>query len=157
MKKPKDTVVSQVELARLLGLSVQAIANHASAGVLVRAGRGRYDKDASVTSYCAHLRKAASGRNTQTSAERARLVSAQADAAEVKVKKLSGELVSAAEVETRWTSILRTVRSGCLALPTRIAAQIAHLTTHDIAVIDAEVRAVLTELGDPDVKSSRQD
>jgi hypothetical protein len=34
-----------------------------------------------------------------------------------------------------------------LAVPSRAGAQLPHLTQHDIAEIDAEVRAVLTEIG----------
>jgi phage terminase Nu1 subunit (DNA packaging protein) len=34
-----------------------------------------------------------------------------------------------------------------LAVPSRCAARLAHLTQQDIAEIDAEVRAVLTEVG----------
>lgn len=148
MKQPKDTVVSQVELARLLGLSVQAVANHASAGVLVRAGRGRYEKDASVTSYCAHLRKSASGRNTATSAERARLVSAQADAAEHKLKVARGEFLLATDVEATWSDALRRVRAGMLTVPTRVSVRVPHLTPDIINEVYLEIRDVLTEIGE---------
>jgi terminase small subunit / prophage DNA-packing protein len=41
----------------------------------------------------------------------------------------------------------RTVRAGMLAVPSRAGARLPHLTAHDIAEIDAEVRAVLTEIG----------
>jgi hypothetical protein len=34
------------------------------------------------------------------------------------------------------------------AIPSRAAARLPHLTVHDVAEIDAEVRAVLTELGE---------
>jgi phage terminase Nu1 subunit (DNA packaging protein) len=43
---------------------------------------------------------------------------------------------------------LRTVRAGILAVPSRVAARLPHLSRTDIAEIDAEVRAALTELGD---------
>jgi phage terminase Nu1 subunit (DNA packaging protein) len=65
---------------------------------------------------------------------------------ETKNRKLRGELVEAAEVECEWAGILRTVRAGLLAVPSRVAASLPHLSKHDVSVIDAEVRAVLTEL-----------
>jgi phage terminase Nu1 subunit (DNA packaging protein) len=47
-----------------------------------------------------------------------------------------------------WSDILRTVRAGMLAVPTRCAAQLPHLTAHDVSEIDCEVRAVLAGIGD---------
>jgi hypothetical protein len=46
-----------------------------------------------------------------------------------------------------WSSILRLVRTGVLAAPSRIGVRLSHLTPADLAAIDAELRAVLTELG----------
>jgi len=34
-----------------------------------------------------------------------------------------------------------------VAIPSRIRQSMAHLTAHDVQVIDAEVRTVLTEIG----------
>ena len=34
-----------------------------------------------------------------------------------------------------------------LAVPSRVAQRLPHLTAHDVAEIDAEVRAVLAEIG----------
>jgi phage terminase Nu1 subunit (DNA packaging protein) len=156
--KPKDTSVTAEELADWLGLTTRTVLHHATNGVVKRASRGQYFLKASVQSYSEHQRKAATGRAaTPRTDEKARLARVQADTAEHKFAVTRGEYVRADDVETRWCSILRSVRSGCLALPTRIGAQIAHLTAHDIAVIDGEVRAVLTELGDPDGESTRKD
>jgi hypothetical protein len=38
-----------------------------------------------------------------------------------------------------------------LATPSRIGARMPHLSAHDVAEIDAEVRAVLTSLGEDEV------
>src|SRR6266851_1216497 len=151
MPKPKETdpTVTVAELADWLGLSSRTVSQHAITGVMIRASRGRYLLKASVRSYANHLSKAATGRAaTQRTDERARLAKVQADTAEHKLAVSRGDYVRATDVEARWCSILRSVRSGCLALPSRIGAQIAHLTAHDITVIDGEVRAVLTELGE---------
>jgi phage terminase Nu1 subunit (DNA packaging protein) len=58
---------------------------------------------------------------------------------------------AAAQVRDRsiWPSAeaLRTDRADMLAMPSRCAARLPHLTPHDIGEIDAEVRAALVELG----------
>jgi phage terminase Nu1 subunit (DNA packaging protein) len=58
-------------------------------------------------------------------AERGRLAAAQADIAETKAAKLRGSLVEAAEVEAAWSGVLRTVRAGMLAVPSRVRATLA--------------------------------
>src|SRR4051812_30746668 len=83
----------------------------------------------------------------KATAERARLAAAQADLAELKAAKQRGTMLDAAQVEREWSGILQTVRAGMLAVPSRCAARLPHLTPHDLAEIDAEVRAVLTEIG----------
>jgi phage terminase Nu1 subunit (DNA packaging protein) len=42
---------------------------------------------------------------------------------------------------------MRTVRAGMLAVPTRAAQRLPHLSAHDVAEIDREVRDVLTAVG----------
>ena len=42
--------------------------------------------------------------------------------------------------------MLRTVRAGMLAVPSRAQQQLPHLTPHDVAQIDSEIRAALIEL-----------
>ena len=77
--------------------------------------------------------------------ERARLAKAQADAMEIKNARQRGALIDAEAVEREWSDVLRQVRAGMLAVPSRVAARLPHLTPHDVSEIDAEVRAVLAE------------
>ena len=79
--------------------------------------------------------------------QRARLAAAQAHLAELKAARLRGELVEAAGVEAEWSGVLRTVRAGLLAIPSRVAARLPHLSNHDIAEIDSEIRAALSAIG----------
>jgi phage terminase Nu1 subunit (DNA packaging protein) len=44
---------------------------------------------------------------------------------------------------------LRTVRAGML-VPSRVAARLPHLSKHDVAEIDQEIRAALGEVGGTD-------
>jgi phage terminase Nu1 subunit (DNA packaging protein) len=78
--------------------------------------------------------------------QRARLASAQADLAELKAAEKRGELLDAAEVEREWGGVLRTVRAGMLAVPSRIGARLPHLDAVDLDAIDREIRDALTEV-----------
>lgn len=80
--------------------------------------------------------------------ERARLVREQADYAALKNQQLRAELVPAVEVERAWTGLLRQLRSGILATPSRLRQILPHLDADDIMAIDAELRRVLTEFAD---------
>ncbi len=83
----------------------------------------------------------------EVSRQRARLAKAQADIAELKAAHQRGALLHSEAVEREWSAILRGVRAGMLAVPSRVAQRLPHLTAHDVAEIDAKVRAVLAELG----------
>jgi phage terminase Nu1 subunit (DNA packaging protein) len=83
----------------------------------------------------------------KASIERGWLAAAQADIAEQKAARMRGEMVLAADVESEWSAILRTVRAGMLAVPSQVSQRLPHLTVHDVAEIEAEVREVLTEIG----------
>jgi hypothetical protein len=65
----------------------------------------------------------------------------------LKAARQRGSLLDAGAVEAEWSGILRTVRAGMLAVPSRVAQRLPHLTAHDVAEIDREVRDVLTEVG----------
>lgn len=76
-------------------------------------------------------------------AERARLAKAQADLAEIKNAQLRGTLLDAIALEAEWSSVLRAVRAGMLAVPSRAGARLPD----DVAEIDADVHGVLSEIG----------
>ena len=86
----------------------------------------------------------------EASKQRARLAAAQADLNELKAAKIRGELVEASAVEAEWANVLRVVRAGMLAVPSRVAARLPHLSRTDVAEIDAEIRAALAEVGQLD-------
>jgi phage terminase Nu1 subunit (DNA packaging protein) len=80
--------------------------------------------------------------------ERIRIAKEHADALALKNAAARGQMLDAAAVEADWSGTLRNVRAGMLAVPSRASARLPHLTPHDIAEIDAEVRAVLTEISE---------
>jgi len=52
------------------------------------------------------------------------------------------------QVEAEWSGVLRTVRAGMLAVPSRCQQRLPHLTAHDTAQIDREVWDVLAEIAE---------
>jgi len=74
------------------------------------------------------------------------LAAAQADLVALRVARQRGELLNVGEVERKWSGILTGVRSGVLAAPSRIGARLPHLSADDVGMIDAELRAVLTDV-----------
>jgi len=92
------------------------------------------------------------GHDGQATRERARLAAAQADLAELKAAQLRGELVETAVVEIEWLSVVRTIRAGMLAVPSRVSARLPHLSKHDVVEIDEEIRAVLRNRRGPDAR-----
>jgi terminase small subunit / prophage DNA-packing protein len=133
--------VSLPVLAETLSLSVRAVNQLAVAGVMVKLGRGRYDLAASCRNYIATLRKPDGG-------SKERLTAAQADLAELKLQESRAALLPASTVEREWAGILRDVRAGCLAVTARVQQHLPHLTAHDAATLDSEIRAALSQLGE---------
>ncbi len=151
MTDPMAGAASPSTIARWFGVTEKSVRELAKAGILVRAGRGQYRLEESARRYCEHIRRTASQRGGEASLatlwdERIRIAKEQADALALKNAAARGEMLDAGDVEAEWSGVLRTVRARMLAVPSRAGARLPHLTAHDIAEIDAEVRAVLTEL-----------
>jgi phage terminase Nu1 subunit (DNA packaging protein) len=119
------------------------------AGVIARAGRGKYELDAVRRQYIEHIRSAAAGRGSDgdldLTQERARLAAAQASLAEMKLAAERGRTLDADEVQRTWSGILREVRAGVLSLPSRIGGRLG-LDRAGINLVRDEVYAVLTTL-----------
>jgi phage terminase Nu1 subunit (DNA packaging protein) len=80
-------------------------------------------------------------------AAKRRKETALADLREDEVRRRRGELVEAVAVAAEWTGIVRQVRAAILAVTSRVRAQLPHLSAHDAAVLDRELRAALEALG----------
>lgn len=144
-----DTVTTD-QLADLLDLTPTRVQTLVRQGIIPQHARGRYDRRDAVRAYCGDMRKRAAGRGTgdaELTEHKRRLVREQADREGIRNATARGELVSAAEVEARWTSILTDVRSATLALPARIHSAMPHLSAADVVTIDRAVRDMLSEIG----------
>jgi len=144
--------VSATDLAELVGVSTRSIRDFAKRGIVVRQGRG-YARNVSVQRYCGHLRDLATGRGGESAVvsatiERGLLLREQRIGKQRENEIAAGKLLDAGEVEARWSAVLRMVRAGMLAVPTRVAQRSPHLSVRDVSEIDLEVRAVLTEMGE---------
>jgi phage terminase Nu1 subunit (DNA packaging protein) len=91
-------------------------------------------------------RRGATGESYE--AARRRKETALADLREQEVKKRREESVDIEEVARAWGAVAREVRSGVMAVTSRIRARLPHLTAHDASVIDEELRAALQALAD---------
>ena len=113
-----------------LDLSVTRFNDLVRQGVLPREGRAQYDLDAVRVAYIRHIRDVAGGKKSaggapELTAERARLARAQADKAEMEVAALEGRLVPAESVEKTWLVLATSFRSRMVAMPGKLAHQLA--------------------------------
>lgn len=148
-----DRPVSLDELAGIFGVHKRTLQTAVDRGALVRVSRGKYPLATAIRAYCDFLRETAANRDhfrvgTGLAAERERETRERADALALKNAVARGEMISAKEVEAQWSDVLRMVRSGILALPSRVQQRLGHLSAHDLAVIDREIRDTLEELSD---------
>jgi phage terminase Nu1 subunit (DNA packaging protein) len=109
--------------------------------VVVRAGPNRYALEASVRGVIEDMRKTIKGQGGEA-------VAATAAAARAQNVSLAGRLLDADAVEREWSGILSGIRARMLAVPSRAAQRLPHMTAHDVAEIDREVRDALSEAGE---------
>lgn len=111
-------------IAKLLDLTERRVQQLGRDGVIPKAERGRYDLVGAVQGYVRYLRDQASrnqGGPADFGAERARLIKAKADLAEMEAAQRRDELLPAAAVEDAWTEVLARLRARLLVLPDRLA------------------------------------
>jgi phage terminase Nu1 subunit (DNA packaging protein) len=77
-------------------------------------------------------------------AAKIKLANEQAEKIAVQNAAARRALLPAKAVEAEWSSILREVRAGMLALPSRLQQRLPHLSLHDVATIDREIRDALS-------------
>lgn len=141
-------------IATVLGISKAKVGELAVAGVLPRAGRGRFDVPACVQAFVRHkvsIAKAGDGTAKGLMAERARLTRAKADAAERDGLKQAGELIAADQIEAAWLAVVGAVKTRLLSIPTKTAARLAGLKTPAEAqqLLQKEINGALSELSRP--------
>ena len=141
--------ITAAELGTYLGLTPARVNGLARDGRIPRRDDGTFTLKAAIRGYIESGRRGSTlAANPELNAEKIRLARANAAKVELQNARARSELLAAADVEREWATILRDVRAALLALPSRAASRLGHLTPHDVATLDREVRAVLEELAD---------
>ncbi len=144
-------------ITSLLDISERRVQQLSRAGVIPKAARGRYELIGSVRGYIRHLRevniKGGKG-SADYGTERARLVKAKADLAEMEASQMRGDLLFAPDVTAAWTEIVALMRARLLVLPDKIAPVVHETTSINQAkdVIKKAVYEVLTEIAETEVE-----
>jgi phage terminase Nu1 subunit (DNA packaging protein) len=148
-------------VARYLDLSERQVFDFARTGLIPRAKPGRYDLEACVRAYCAHIREVAAGRASSDGtaslvAERARLAREQADNQAMKNAQLRGELVPANEVEEANLAVHSAVQRRLLGIPKRVAPLVAveHEPRACEAVLREYIEEALQEVAELEIEST---
>ena len=140
--------VDELTLAKLFDCSDRNIRDLAKRNLVVKIGPGRYDLGKSVQTYVKHLRGQASGHKSgddDLDAERARLTRRQAEEIEMRLALTRGEAIEIDQVAPALERIVRSVQLSLLAVSTKAAGRLPHLTRHDIGEIDALIRDALSD------------
>jgi phage terminase Nu1 subunit (DNA packaging protein) len=146
--KIQDQLASPGDLCDWLGISLKSFESLATARVPVQVARGRYLLKASIQAIHKRALQAAAGREGGTVKARTSLLESQARLARLKEARLRGDLVDRREVIEQGSAIIRDSKAKVLAVPSRVAALLPHLTMADVSIIDAELRAALQELSE---------
>jgi len=152
-----ENTQSAVVLARLLDISERRVRQLSAEGVIPKAARGRYEVVGAVRGYIRYLRdltlKGEVGA-ADYGVERARLVKARADLAEMEAAHRGGDLIAAPDVTAAWTDIMALVRARLLALPDKIAPVVHETTSIAEArnVIHQAVHDTLAEIATTEVE-----
>jgi phage terminase Nu1 subunit (DNA packaging protein) len=139
-------VVTQRELAALLGISESRVSQLVSDGT-IRAGE---PVGAQVAAYCENLRAVAAGRaeTTEITTERARLLAAQATREEMRLSEDRRELIRVDAVRAELARRYVTARDTLMSLPARLATVLAGEA--DAAQVDRllsdEIHRALSEI-----------
>jgi len=154
----KENLQSTAVVASLFNLSERRVQQLAKEGVIEgRKVDGVYQFDLlpTVRKYIAYLSDKANGRdqkNRKTEEEKlaaeADLKRAKADMAELQLKELRGQMHRSEDVEAITTDLVYTIRSMIIALPGRLAVDVAAVDTAPEAseIIRRECYQVLEEL-----------
>lgn len=172
-ENPKQNLQSSAIIGKLFDLSDRRVQQLAKEGVLPAASTRPYKFDLlpTVKAYIKHLSDKANGKeakNADTAKAEADKLRAEADLkqskakiAEMQLKELEGKMHRGEDVEAMTNDLVYTVRSMIMALPGRLAMDVAQTGTANeaSALIRAECHTILNELAgyqyDPELYQRR--
>ena len=150
---------SQV-IAKIFGVSTRRVEQLKTEGVIKGQGKPtKYDLLPTIQAYIRYLSDKANGREkketdsqleTEKLTAEKRIKMAKAEMAELELKELKGELHRASDVEAITTDHVMFVRSMLMAIPGKLAVDVAMIQTAPEAAdrIKQEVYAILQQLSD---------
>lgn len=142
------------QLAEILNLSPRRVQQLAEEGVLVKSSRGKYKAVESIQNFIRQLSKEQSSKASGVDYfdERALHEKAKREKAQLELAVMKGELHRSEDVEFVMNDMIAAFRSRILAIPSKLAPQLAGKT--DIPMIQQllslETNEALTELSNYD-------
>ena len=157
---PKQNLQTTAIIAKLFELDERRVQQLAKSGVLPAASTRPYKFDLlpTVKAYIKHLREKANGKEAKTAdtakaeADKLRaeadLKQSKAKIAEMQLKELEGKMHRSEDVEAMTNDLVFTVRSMIMALPGRLAMDVAQAASaaEASALIRSECHKILNEL-----------
>jgi len=116
----KDSIVTDVVLASLAGVSARRIRQLAEDGRLERIGQNKYPLGASIRA----LLEDAAGSGSALQRERTRKVSADATREELELAKAMAEVAPIDEIARIWSRKFAVIRQNLMTVPSRVATRI---------------------------------
>ena len=137
-------------ISKLLMLSERRCQQLVGEGVIPKQGRGQYDLVKSVQGYVKFLRERAFGgvANTDQHGEKTRLITAQANIAEMNDAELRGDLVRVNEVRRTIFTAARGVRNSLQTVADRLSQPLSGVDDHHEIheMIGGEINQILTDM-----------
>lgn len=148
-----ETEVSTVELACVLGITGRRIRQLAEDGQLEKVEQGRFNLSSSVQRYISEVAKGSKSAD-DVKMEKARqqsevtLKAAKAEIARLEMKELQGKMHRSEDVEAMTTDLIYAIRGALMALPGRLAVEVAATQTAAEAaeIVRKEIHKIMKEL-----------
>ena len=158
--------VTEVELAEYLALSTRRVRQLATAGVVVKSQRGRYDLKASILGYINTLRKEDKTKEenleklkTAQEAENLLHLKLKKRKTELEVLQLEKKMHTSEDVEYFWNAMVLAAKSKITAIPVKCAPVLVGIEDRKEiqAILNREVTEALRELANYDIDSFESD
>lgn len=148
-------------IAKLFGLSERRIQQLAQEGIIPKPDKNQYELVGCVRAYINYLQQRAFGKGAapkDTHLERARLIKAQADIAELDLAQRTGALITVDRVESDWMTMVNSCRSKLLSIPTKCAYQVMALDNPEEIqkYLERTIFEALSELADYEIDDDTQ-
>lgn len=149
MEVTAKTDVSTKEIAQILGVTSRWIQQLTQDGIFSTVGRSRYNLSGTIQAYVEYrAAKAPDATDIEKSEADLSIKKAKAIVAVLEAKELQGKMHRSEDVAALTEDLIFTIRGMLLALPGRLAVDVAAVSTPPEAaeIISKEIYAVMTEI-----------